>query len=136
MSDGYPVEIEGDLWSPVPESWIENGSDQDTGTPRIYAVSVAPGPRNMIKLRYASPDGRAVEVTTNGAENPTNEGTVPASLAKYHDWPRSLVPSRTVEPTDVLRTPETAHFREMWSDRLQERAVDDQRVATDGGRSE
>ncbi|ELZ23473.1 hypothetical protein C475_14408 [Halosimplex carlsbadense 2-9-1] len=137
MSDEWPVEIDGDEFHPIPESWIEYGSDQDRGSPRIYAVSVASGPRNMILLRYASPDGRAVKVSTNGADNPSGDGIVPASLAKYENWPRSMVPNRGVEPTGLLRKAESEHFRELWADRIEHDSAEaDPQLVADGGGGE
>ncbi|WP_415381450.1 hypothetical protein [Halosimplex sp. TS25] len=134
-SDEWPVEIDGNEFYPIPESWIEHGSDQNRGSPRIYAVAVASGVRNLIVIRYASPDGRAVKVTTNGAENPSGGGTVPASLANHGDWPRSMVPSRHVEPTGLLRKAEIEHFQEMWADRIREDdgAEADRQLVADGG---
>lgn len=135
-ADEWPVDLDGDEFYPIPESWIEHGSDQDRGSPRIYAVSVASGPRNMILVRYASPDGRAVKVSMTGAENPSGGGVVPASLAKYEDWPRSMVPGRNVEPTGLLRKLENEHFRDLWSDRLQEEDDDveaERKLVADGG---
>jgi len=131
-SDEWPVEIDGDEFYPIPESWIEHGSDQDHGSPRIYAVSVASGVRNLIAIRYASPDGRCVEVTTSGAENPTGRGIVPASLARHADWPRSLVPSKNVEPTDILRSVEPQHFRELWADRIEDDDEAERQIVAEG----
>ncbi|WP_436924938.1 hypothetical protein [Halosimplex amylolyticum] len=134
-SDEWPVVVDGDKYRPIPESWIEHGSDQGNGSPRVYAVSVARSVREMISIRYATRDGRVFRVTTTGAENPTGGGIVPASLAKYTDWPRSLVPRQYVDSVDVLRGAESVHMRVLWSDRLEGRddQESDRRVATDGG---
>jgi len=115
----WPVEIDGRDYYPVPESWVEHGSDHASGSPRVFAVSVASSVRDMIRLRYATVDGRVYEVTTSGAENPTGGGTVPASLAKSGDWPRSLVPRDYVDSTDVLRSVESEHLEDLWSDRVE-----------------
>lgn len=115
----WPVTVDDHDYEPVPESWIEHGTDHDHGSPRLYAVSVAHAVRDMICVRYAARDGAVYRVTMQADENPTADGTVPASLANYGTWPRSIVPASNVEPVGALRGPERAHFRELWADRAQ-----------------
>ncbi|WP_226013071.1 hypothetical protein [Halomicrobium salinisoli] len=91
---GWPVEIDGREYRPVPESWIEHGVDADEGQgpPRVYAVSVCLY-RNRVRVRYAHPNTDGVtEMETTPIQH--GDGLVPTGLAKPGSvWHRSVVPT-------------------------------------------
>ena len=136
MAD-WPVHRDGLEYDPIPASWIEHGSDRDHGSPRLYAVSVAHSARDMISIRYVARDGGVYVQTCASAPNPTGDGVVPASLATYRDWPRSLVPPRGMEPVDHAHTLECEHVSEIWSDvddaPEESDLASDRHLAADGG---
>ncbi|WP_226010507.1 hypothetical protein [Halomicrobium salinisoli] len=133
---GWPVEIDGREYWPVPESWIEHGVDADEGQgpPRVYAVSVCLY-RNRMRVRYAHPNTDGVmEMETTPIQH--GDGLVPTGLAKPGSvWHRSIVP--TVDAQDVIRAPEREHLEDVWKDRLLEddpdAGDDGERLIADGG---
>jgi len=133
---GWPVTIDDREYSPIPESWVEHGSDRsDHAGTRVYAVSAARSVRNLLSIRYATREGAAVRYVCECVETEAGDGVVPASLAKYHDWPRSKIPHPDVEAVGVLRGPEIEHLRELWADRVDGGVDVDERIVAQGGQA-
>jgi len=137
----YTVEIDGDEFQPIPESWLDHPSAVDgregEGPPRIYAVSAARLSSRCLKIRYAQPKtNNVLQFTTGAAPGPEGDGYVPAQLREPGEtWQRSMVP--VSRPMDVLRVEEIAHFRELWADRVDAVPTDGELVRgviPDGGR--
>jgi len=133
MSDGYPLEIDGDEFQPIPESWLEHPDAYDAEAPdnalRMFAVSAAEGTtgRGML-IRYANPRIGVLRLYSLAAT--VDGGLVPAGLVEGGRWRRSVVPFEGEEPQDEIRDAEREHFDELWGDRVE----DEQRVAVaDGG---
>jgi hypothetical protein len=134
MSDDWPLVIDGDEFSPVPETWIAHGHDDGDHGPRLYAASVAVFGRQMLRVRYLHPrQPQVLEATMRGADGPEG-GTVPAMLASKRTWPRSITP-RGRDPVDVARDAEVAHLREVWGERVEAIPAPDEPVIADGGRA-
>jgi len=136
VSDDWPVSVGRKDFKPVPESWVELGHDAhaDADGTRIYAVSVAslPDTRDMLAIRYAHPrSGQTLEVSTNGAPNPTGDGLIPASLASYHDWPRSRLAD--ADPDGSARDVEMEHLRELWHERVDAIPAPEETAEAEGG---
>jgi hypothetical protein len=130
----WPLTLDGRHYQPIPESWVEHGADLGTGSPRLYAVSVAhDAAADILRVRYAHPtDAHVLETTTGACEH--DGSVVPCGLpSKIAQWPRSLVPSEGVSPTGLTRRPEPAHLRELWADRVA--AIDVDPAVPDGGTS-
>jgi len=118
MSDDWPLAIDGFDFNPIPENWIEPG--EDTGHPscRFYAVSAAVFSRDDLRVRYLNPTICAVcTAVFMGQSNADGDGIIPAMLANYHTWPRSLAPNKDC-PLEPSHPPEEAHFRRLWDGRL------------------
>jgi len=118
MPEQWPLKIDGREYHPIPETWLDYGSDEGAGGPRCYAVSVARTVRDLIRIRYVARDGGVYVQSTSSKENPTGGGIVPASLATAHDWPRSIVPPSHVEPADTARTAERERLQALWTERV------------------
>jgi len=119
MTTEWPIEIDGDEYHPVPESWIEHGDDHNSGHPRVFAVSVGWAVRDLIDVRYIHPRQQRVYIASMSTTE-QDDGVVPSPLASPRStWPRSLVPQAHIESSDVARSPEIAHLRELWSDRIE-----------------
>jgi len=130
------VEIDGQTYQPVPDSWLEHGrDDRDGDGPALLAVSTAPW-RQSLRVRYAHPSARAVgqliEPAVDGAD-----GLIPRRLAAG-SWPRSI-PAARLEPVGEIRLAEIDWLRDLWieSDRAPESVEivheHRQRARADGG---
>jgi len=132
----WSLEIDGREYAPIPSTWIDHGSDRDHGEPRVVDVNVAHSVRDLIRIRYVTVDGDAYVVRMSSRPNPTNDGCVPAPLARYKDWPRSIVPTADVDADDA-RDLELEHLIEIWSDVIdddkEDGASDGWRIVADGG---
>lgn len=135
MSD-YALEIEGDEFQPIPESWLDHpmAVDAGAGEPRLYAVSAALRTPRVLVVRYAQPRTNNVAQYSLGAmQGPNGDGYVPSNLREAgKTWGRSIVPGPRVEPRDVLRTTEIEHFRDLWAGRVDDVRTDGELIA-DGG---
>ncbi|PSQ21446.1 hypothetical protein BRD06_11235 [Halobacteriales archaeon QS_9_67_15] len=134
---GWPLDIEGTEYHPVPESWVEHGDDHGTGEPRVYAVSVTHLGRKELSIRYRhGPTPKTIRIRMRGTENSTGDGIVPSLLANdYGSWPRSVVPTPNVKPQDVARDEETERLREIWGSRVDEIPEPEEKAIADGGRA-
>lgn len=135
----WPLVIDGDDYSPIPESWLSWGYDDGReGETRLYAVSAAVPTPAFVKIRYAHPTTPKVLVAeTAAAQNSAGDGYIPASLANRRTWPRSTTPQGQ-PPSDVARDPEFDHLRELWGERVDAIPSPDEsagRVVADGGRA-
>jgi len=113
----WSFEVDGEEFQPIPESWVEAGIDDNSGQPRLYAVSAAVLSRGMLAVRYAHPRNPGVLRATMPATEGSSGGTIPAALPRG-SWPRSTVPSPGLEPTGVIRARERDHLETLWSDRV------------------
>jgi hypothetical protein len=132
----WPIEIDGREYEPIPESWIDHGTDDGHGSPRLYAVSAAVYGREMLSVRYLHPSEPAVlEAEMRAEENAHGDGHVPAMLAKYQQWPRSVTPDGQ-DPTDISRQAEVEHLRTIWGQRVEQIPTEDdhEQLMADGGR--
>jgi len=133
MAGDWPLVIDGREFSPVPETWIEHGHDDGDGSPRLYAVSAAVCGRDVLHVRYAAACVPKVLVAHYRGER-GDDGLLPACLAKKRTWPRSITPAGN-GPDDVARSPEIAHLREVWSERVEAIPGDGAAAVADGGRA-
>lgn len=122
----WPIEISGREFHPIPDSWIDHGDDHDSGSPRLYAVSVAHPGRGRLFVRYAHPRDHGVYTAT--MEGTEHDGGIVPSLLVDGSWPRSLVPPREIEAHDVVRELEREHLADLWADRDHFRSADTARV--------
>lgn len=133
MAD-YAVEVAGDTFRPVPESWLDHPHSVDRrpeSSVRLYAVSVAQRSPRCLVVRYAQPRTNNVLQYTCGAATGPDGGPVPSNLLETgRSWARSLPPAD--EPQGVLRVQEIGHFRDLWSDRVAAIRSDADLIA-DGG---
>jgi len=137
MTERWPVVIDDQEYSPIPESWIEHGHDDGDGQHRVYAVSAASGVRDILHVRYIHPSTpKVLRALMQSAENPTGDGVVPSMLATYQTWPRSII-ADGVEPVDVARKLELEHLRELWGERVESipSSAEDVQLLADGGRA-
>jgi|GEM_PF-1985543 len=134
----WPLEI-GDLsYSPIPENWISWGYDDGRESEmRLYAVSAAVRQGHWIRIRYTHPtQPHVLTAETLAKQRPGRDDYVPAELASKKKWMRSTTP-QGAEPSDVRRSAETAHLRDLWGDRVDEIPSSDEadeRAVADGGR--
>lgn len=127
MTDDYRLEIDGDEYRPVPESWLEHPSavDHDEGAPaeavRLYATSVAVvADGTRLRVRYTHP--RSPDVLTRSmaaTEGQYASERVPRAFERDGlVWAKTYVPGRFDEPDGTIRRPERDHFIDLWRDRL------------------
>lgn len=117
----WPIHNNGVSYHPIPDSWIEHGRDEPGVTRSIYAVSVGRVAKRTLSIRYLAPTKpKVLDVTTAAAPHPTETELVPADLANNHSWLRSVTVPKGVEPSDVARSPEIEHLRELWGGRVTE----------------
>jgi hypothetical protein len=142
----WPVDIDGDDYHKVPQSWIghEHAVDHDKHAPpgaiRLYAVSVhVTESGRALRVRYLHPNRTGVlELETGACPSPDDaDQRVPCALVPpvENPWPRSYVPDVTQDPDDVHRAEERDYFLELWGERLGIGAEDDQQIIADGGRA-
>lgn len=133
----YPIDIDGDTYEPVPESWLRAKPTYDESgsvdAVRLYATSAAvTRTGRAVRVRYAHPkhDG----VLTLYAPAVAGEGRlVPAGLAEWTGWPRSITPGPDEEPDGVIRQPEREHFLALWRDRIRDLEGNARIAIADGG---
>lgn len=145
MAADWSIEIDGDEYHPIPESWIDarTAHDHDEDAPpeavRLYAVSAALLGTRSFRVRYLHPKGTKVLVLETPAEERSDgDGYYPHGLKTGSGWPRTYVPGQYRDPDDVARLEETRHLRTLWGSRVDDVPTDEQleRALTDGGRPE
>lgn len=141
MTTGYPIEIDGHEYYPIPESWIirENAVDRnEAGDLRLYAVSAA-HVGNQLRIRYASPRATSVLELERAACHGDN-GVYPCKLHKSRGWCRSysIFPPKR-EPDGTRRKAEYEHLMDLWADEFEEeyhwQSDDGRELIADGGRA-
>lgn len=114
MTAGYPIEIDGLEFEPVPENWIEVGADHvEPDGPQLLAVSVALLRNNTLKVRYAHPEHDSV----GAMWFPTLEDRTLPDDSAVEPWRRSVGAAR-LEPVGTIRAPEREQLLELWGDRV------------------
>ena len=131
----YELEIGDREFHPIPESWLDHPQafDAEDDGPRCLAVScaVVAGGRKL-RVRYAHLSGNVVTTSTGAAPNPDGDGYVPSALVSdsQYRWPRSWIPQPDTH-LGIIWAPEREHLRDLWADRLDDLAVDDERQQLD-----